>query len=171
MRYWLMKSEPQTFSIEDLRGAPNGQDCWDGVRNYQARNFMREMVLEDRVLFYHSACAVPAVVGTAYVARTAYPDHTAWDAQDAHYDPRSTPAAPRWWMVDLRFEASFPCPLPLAHLRTLPALSGMLLLRKGMRLSVMPVSAEEFRLVLEQGEALARAEGHPWPPAGLSQQQ
>ncbi|MER3424140.1 MAG: EVE domain-containing protein, partial [Nitrospiraceae bacterium] len=107
-RYWLMKSEPSTFSIQDLQKAPRQTTCWDGVRNYQARNYMRMMKAGDQVLFYHSNADPPAVVGVAEVVREAYPDHTAFDSKDKHYDPKSTPAKPIWDMVDVRLVRIFP---------------------------------------------------------------
>ena len=147
-QYWLMKSEPNEFSIADLKKRPAQIECWDGVRNYQARNFMRDdMLVGDRVLFYHSG-KNPAVVGTAHIVKSGYPDHTAWDPDEKHYDPKSTPDKPLWYMVDIQLEKEFPGPLPLADLRKIPALINMILLRKGNRLSVMPVSVEEFRIIL-----------------------
>ncbi|MDH5753408.1 MAG: EVE domain-containing protein [Deltaproteobacteria bacterium] len=152
MRYWLMKSEPGEFSIEDLRDAENGTACWDGVRNYQARNFMRDdMKSGDRVLFYHSNAAPPGVAGTAAVVREAYPDNSAWDAESPYFDRRSTPENPVWVMVDLRFESRFPRLVPLARLRSRPELKNMLLLRRGMRLSIQPLTEEEFHAVLALG--------------------
>ena len=154
MRYWLMKSEPNAFSIDDLENKPNGTDHWDGIRNYQARNLMRdEMRPGDRVLFYHSNAQPNAVVGTARIAREAYPDHTAWDPDSKYHDPRSTPENPVWLMVDVQFESKFPAPVTLAELRNVPELTGMMLLRKGMRLSIQPVTAEEFRTVVALGKA------------------
>src|SRR5215471_14772430 len=100
--YWLMKSEPESFSIQDLAVCPKQTTCWSGVRNYQARNFMRAMIRGDRVLFYHSSADPPTVVGTAVVVREAYPDHTAWDKRDDHYDPKASPENPIWQMVDIR---------------------------------------------------------------------
>lgn len=156
MRYWLMKTEPSAFSIDDLERV--GQEPWDGIRNYQARNYMRdEMRVGDRVLFYHSSTDTPAVVGTARVAREAYPDHTACDPDSRYFDPKSTPENPRWFMVDVAFESRFPVPLPLAELRGLPALAEMLLLRKGMRLSIQPVTRAQFEAVLAHARRLARA--------------
>jgi predicted RNA-binding protein with PUA-like domain len=148
---WLMKSEPGEFSIDDLKNAPNGTDHWDGVRNYQARNFMRdEMKKGDRVLFYHSG-KNPSVVGTATVAREGYPDHTARDPQSGHYDPKSTEENPRWYMVDVKFEKKLARPVPLAELRKAPGLEKMMLLKKGMRLSIQPVSKQEFDIVVSMG--------------------
>ena len=149
MKHWLLKSEPNDFSLQDLKDAPGQTECWDGVRNYQARNLMRdEMKLGDRALFYHSNLN-PSVVGTVTVVRESYPDHTSWDSDGKHFDPKSTPDNPRWFMVDVKFESEFPRPLPLAELRTLSGLEEMLLLRKGQRLSVQPVTPQEFQVILD----------------------
>jgi predicted RNA-binding protein with PUA-like domain len=148
-KYWLMKSEPTEYAIDDLASAPGGVDHWDGVRNYQARNMMRdEMQVGDGVLLYHSG-KQPAVVGTAEIARAGYPDHTAWDPESKHYDPRSTPEKPAWYMVDVRLLTQFERPLPLSRLRQVEGLSQMMLLRRGMRLSVQPVTPAEYRIVLK----------------------
>lgn len=148
MRHWLMKSEPTAFSIDDLMARPDGTDHWDGVRNYQARNFLRDEIRKgDRVLFYHSG-RMPAVVGTARVVRKGYPDPTAWDPQSEHFDPKSTPDNPIWYMVDIRFETKFDVPVPLTDLRRFRELAGMLLLKKGMRLSIQPVSQGEFDFIV-----------------------
>ncbi|SKA63146.1 EVE domain-containing protein [Desulfobaculum bizertense] len=148
-KYWLMKTEPGAFSIDDLAASPNQTTPWDGVRNYQARNFMRdEMRLGDRVLFYHSVKS-PGIVGEAEVVRESYPDFTAWDPEDSHFDPRSTPEKPLWFMVDIRLVQIFSAPLPLKYLRTVSGLEGMELLRKGSRLSVQPVREEEYTRILE----------------------
>lgn len=153
-RYWLVKSEPDAFSIQDLAKAPGKTTCWDGVRNYQARNFMRDgMQLGDRVLFYHSSTEPPCVVGVATVVREAYPDHTAWDKKGPHFDPKASPDNPIWQMVDLKLEEIFPRSIPLEELRTVPALAGMELLRRGSRLSVQPVTKAEFSAI----EKLARS--------------
>jgi predicted RNA-binding protein with PUA-like domain len=149
-QYWLMKSEPESFSIQDLAKRPKQITCWDGVRNYQARNFMRdEMQVGDLVLFYHSNADPPAVVGTAVVVSQAYADHTAWDPKDHHYDPKASPDNPIWQMVDIRLEEIFPQPLSLDVLRGVPALKDMELLRKGSRLSVQPVRKREFDAILK----------------------
>ena len=147
-RYWLMKSEPSTFSIQDLQKAPKRMTCWDGVRNYQARNFMRAMKIGDQVLFYHSNADPPAIVGIAEIVREAYPDHTAWDPRDSHYDPKSTRADPIWDMVDVRVVRVFAEPLTLERLRRHSELNGMELLRKGSRLSVQPVRPREWRAIV-----------------------
>ena len=151
-QYWLMKSDPAEFSINDLKKRPSKTECWDGVRNYQARNFMRDdMQVGDPVLFYHSG-KNPAVVATARVVTNGYPDPTARDPGSSHFDPRSTPDKPVWYMVDIQLEKEFPRPLPLADLRNIPELRDMILLRKGNRLSVMPVTAEEFHIILKMAE-------------------
>lgn len=146
--YWLMKSEPTTFSIDDLKRSPNQTTCWDGVRNYQARNFMRSMSLGDQILFYHSNADPPAVVGIAKVVTTAYPDPTQFDKQDKHYDPESKPSEPRWDMVDISYVRKFARPLTLDELRKEGKLKGMVLLKKGSRLSVQPVTRLEWRHIM-----------------------
>src|SRR6476469_8385406 len=139
-KFWLVKTEPESFSIQHLAKQPRQTTCWSGVRNYQARNFMRdEMKLGDRVLIYHSSTDEPAVVGTATVVRESYPDHTDWDKREHHFDAASTSENPGWFMVDIRLEHIFQAPLPLAKLRGIAALKNMELLRKGSRLSVQPV--------------------------------
>jgi predicted RNA-binding protein with PUA-like domain len=148
VNYWLMKSEPGEFSIADLKNKPGRTEHWDGVRNYQARNFMRDkMQINDRVLFYHSGVKA-SVVGTARIVNAGYPDFTAWDPKSKHFDPKSTPENPIWYMVDICFESQFAEPVPLAKLRTVPGLENMLLLRKGMRLSIQPVTAEAFDIIV-----------------------
>lgn len=146
--YWLMKSEPSTFSIDDLAQSRDQRTCWDGVRNYQARNYMRTMSLGDQILFYHSNADPPAVVGIAEVVRTAYPDSTQFDKKDKHYDPTSKPSDPRWDMVDIKYIRAFPKPLTLEDMRKDPQLKGMVLLKKGSRLSVQPVTSAEWQHIL-----------------------
>jgi len=147
-RYWLVKSEPDSFSFDDLLASPGRNTCWDGVRNFQARNFMRdEMKLGDLVLFYHSSTDPAAIVGLAEVVRESYPDHTAFDAKDSHFDPKSRRDAPTWMMVDLRARSALPKPLTLAELRGVKGLEQMVLLQKGSRLSVQPVAEKEFTIV------------------------
>ncbi len=148
-RYWLMKSEPNAFSIDDLAGFRSQTTCWDGVRNYQARNFMRAMAIGDQVLFYHSNADPPAIVGIAEVVRTAYPDDTQFDKKSRHYDPASTIAAPRWDMVDIKHRETFQAGLSLDRLRRESQLKGMVLLRKGSRLSVQPVTESEWAVILK----------------------
>jgi len=150
-RYWLMKSEPGEYSLDDLKNEPDQTEHWDGVRNYQARNFMRDdMQVGDGVLFYHSG-KKPEVVGIARVVRTSYPDHTAWDPDNSHFDPKSSPEKPIWFMVDVKFESEFGTSIPLKSLRDVPALKDMTLLRRGNRLSVMPVTKKEFDTILKIG--------------------
>lgn len=147
--FWLMKSEPSCFSIDDLRLAPNQSTHWDGVRNYQARNFMRDqMSVGDLVFFYHSNCSPPGIVGIAEVISKAYPDYTALDPESEHPDPKSTPDNPRWYMVDIRFKEKFDRILSLEELKKYPELEQMVLLRKGNRLSVLPVSEKEWSFIL-----------------------
>ena len=146
--FWLMKSEPSTFSIDDLRRSPNQTTSWDGVRNYQARNFMRAMAVGDHVLFYHSNAEPPAVVGIAKVVKAAYPDSTQFDKRDKHYDPDSDPSQPRWDMVDIKYVRKFARPVTLDELRKETKLKGMVLLKKGSRLSVQPVTQLEWRHII-----------------------
>jgi predicted RNA-binding protein with PUA-like domain len=153
-KYWLMKSEPGCYSIDDLAAEDEQITPWDGVRNYQARNFMKnDMELGDKVLFYHSV-KNPSVVGLAEVVRESYPDYTAWNPDDPHFDPKSPEDNPRWFMVDVKFVEKFSNPLPLKFLRTVKGLEGMELLRKGSRLSVMPVSEAEFEIICKIGREL-----------------
>jgi predicted RNA-binding protein with PUA-like domain len=145
-----MKSEPDVYSIDDL--ARDGETCWNSVRNYQARNFMRDdMKVGDRVLFYHSNASPPGIAGIGEIARAGYPDHTALDPDDPYYDAKATPDEPRWYMVDVRFVEKFDDLLPLELLKRTSALDGMLVTGRS-RLSVQPVSAKHYRAVL----ALAR---------------
>ena len=147
-----MKSEPNTYSIEDLRR--DGQTSWEGVRNYQARNFMRDdMKVGDKVLFYHSSAKPAGVAGLARVVREAYPDAYAWQEGHPYFDPKTDPANPRWFMVDVEFVEAFAEVVALAELKAEPALAEMLVIRKGQRLSVMPVSAQEFEAVAAMGRA------------------
>lgn len=150
MQYWLMKSEPSVFGIEDLAAQPKATDHWDGVRNYQARNFMRDdMRKGDKVLFYHSNCKPPGIVGICRIAREAYPDHTAFDPESDYYDPKSDPDNPRWFMVDIQLERRLERIISLDELkRHADALDGMPLLRKGNRLSIMPVAPEHWAYIL-----------------------
>lgn len=149
--HWLLKTEPGCYSIDDLAGEPDQTTCWSGVRNYQARNYIRDGMAEgDLALFYHSVTD-PSAVGVASIVRAAYPDPTGWDPQDGHFDPKSTPERPLWYAVDVRFLRRFPRPVPLGVMRGVPALAGMELLRKGSRLSVMPVTQAEFEAVCRLG--------------------
>ena len=154
-RYWLMKVEPGVYSIDDLRR--DGSDHWEGVRNYQARNFMRDdMKNGDMVLFYHSNAKPSGVAGVARVCRESYPDHFAFDPKSRYFDPKSTPENPRWFMVDVEFVERFDGVLPLAAMKDDPLLAGMPVLQKGQRLSVMPVEKEHFRRVLHLAGARTR---------------
>ena len=145
-RYWLMKSEPDVYSIDDL--ARDGTTSWSGVRNYQARNFMRDdMKVGDLVLFYHSNAEPPGVAGIAKVVRTAHPDLTALDPRSPYHDPKATPENPIWQMVDVGFVAAFKRIVSLDELRADPALAGMLVIKRGMRLSVQPVDPAHFKRV------------------------
>ncbi len=147
MRYWLMKSEPGECSIDDVANAPAQTVPWVGVRNYQARNYMRdEMRPEDGVLFYHSSCPEPGVAGIAEVVGSAYPDATQFDPQSPYFDPKSTREAPRWIHVDVKLIEKTRL-LALAEMRSAPELAGMQVLRRGNRLSITPVSADEWRAV------------------------
>jgi predicted RNA-binding protein with PUA-like domain len=152
-----MKSEPDVFGIADLKR--KRREHWDGVRNYQARNFMQAMKVGDDVLFYHSSAEPPGVAGLARVARAAYPDHTAWDPKSPYHDAASTPDKPRWFMVDVAFVEIFPRFLPLDELREVAALSGMPLFQRGSRLSVQPVAAAEYKLICKLGRRRAGAAG------------
>ena len=152
MRYWLMKTEPSVFSFEDLRERPRSSDHWEGVRNYQARNYMKhEMRKGDNVLFYHSNCEVPGVVGIAVISSEAYPDSFSWDRTSRYYDPKSTPENPRWFMVDVTWGKAFRHIVTLKDLKSEPKLKGMRVLQKGQRLSIMPVTKEEFDIVSAMG--------------------
>lgn len=153
MRHWLVKTEPQSFSFADLLATPGQTTPWEGVRNYQARNFMRdEMRPGDPVLVYHSSTATPGVAGVAEVASASYPDPTQFDPESPYFDPKATREAPRWYLVEIRATHPLPRFLPLAELRADPALQTMQLLKRGNRLSVMPLSEAEFAQVLELSE-------------------
>jgi len=151
--YWLLKTEPDCFSIQDLAAAPKQTTFWDGVRNYQARNMLRDDIKEgDRVLFYHSNAAPPGVAGTAVVVRSGYPDFTAFDPNSDHYDPKSRASEPTWYMVDIKFESAFDELVSLDDLRAVKSLAEMEVLRRGSRLSVQPVRKSEFETVLKLGQ-------------------
>jgi predicted RNA-binding protein with PUA-like domain len=155
-RNWLMKSEPGVFSIHDLRR--DGRTGWEGVRNYQARNFLRDDARPgDRVLFYHSNADPPGVAGLARIARAGYPDPTALDPESEYHDPKASEADPRWYTVDIEFEEAFPGLVSLDDLRATPGLEKMLVINKS-RLSVQPVTDEEFDIVVRLGRAATPAE-------------
>lgn len=148
MKYWLFKSEPDAFSIDDLKAMKGKRDHWDGIRNYQARNLMRdEMKKGDLGFFYHSSCKVPGIVGIVEVVKEAYPDHTAWDPESGYYDPKSSPDNPRWLMVDVKYRQKTDQVLSLQQLRSVRGLEDMVLLQKGSRLSIQPVSSREWRTI------------------------
>ncbi len=150
MRYWLMKSEPDDVSIDDLAARPDQKVPWYGVRNYQARNFMRDaMPVGDGVLFYHSGCAEPGVAGIARVASTAYPDATQFDPAHQYFDPKATPETPRWLHVDVAFVRKTRL-LGLSELRRHPELENMRVLARGNRLSITPVEPDEWRFIVGQ---------------------
>ncbi|KVE39336.1 EVE domain-containing protein [Burkholderia sp. TSV86] len=150
MRYWLMKSEPDEASIDDLAAAPGQTLPWTGVRNYQARNFMRDaMQIGDGVLFYHSSCPEPGIAGLAEVCSTPYPDPTQFDPQSPYHDPKAMPDTPRWVLVDVRFVKKTPL-IALGTLREHDALAGMRVLAKGNRLSITPVTPDEWRFITKR---------------------
>lgn len=154
MAFWLVKTEPDSYSIDDL--ARDKQTFWDGVRNYQARNSMRDgMKLGDEVFFYHSGGETPAIVGMAKVVKEAYPDHSAFDPKSKYFDEKSKRESPTWMMVDLAFERKFDPPITLESLRAIKSLAKMVLLQKGSRLSVQPVTADEFKTIM----AIAKSGG------------
>jgi predicted RNA-binding protein with PUA-like domain len=150
-KFWLFKSEPSCFSFSDLEKRPEGTEPWDGVRNYQARNFLRDEIMAgDGVLFYHSSILRPAIVGTAVVVRNGYPDSTALDPESHSYDPRSTPDAPIWYRVDVRYDKPFAHQVSLEEIKRHPLLAGMELLRRS-RLSIQPVTSEEWDVIVRLG--------------------
>lgn len=148
-KYWLVKSEETCYSIDDL--ARDGKTMWDGVRNYQARNYMRDMKLGDRVLFYHSNSPLTGVVGVAEVCREAYADHTALDPQNDHFDPKASADNPLWMMVDIAFVEKFPRPISLQEIKESTELSGIVVAQRGSRLSVQPVGEEHFQTMRRLG--------------------
>ncbi len=149
-RYWLMKSEPGVYSIADLQR--DGTTCWDGVRNYQARNFMRDdMRVGDEVFFYHSNAQPMGIYGVAKVVREGYADHTALDSSDQHYDPKSDATNPTWMMVDIGYVGTFTEPITLASLKKTPGLEKMLVIQRGSRLSVQPVTPKERDIIMRLG--------------------
>lgn len=153
MNHWLFKSEPDAFSIDDLAARPDQTEHWDGVRNYQARNFLRDAVqVGDLVFIYHSSCKNVGIAGLAEVVRAGYPDHTQFDPESGYYDPRSDPDNPRWFMVDVQFRQKFAQVLPLKAIKAMPEITELGLVKKGNRLSVMPVSEAEFAILRQVAE-------------------
>lgn len=150
-RHWLFKTEPESFSIDDLERV--GREEWSGVRNYVARNLMREMKPGDLGFFYHSSTKPPGIAGVCEIVAAAHADSTQFDPQSEYYDPASTPDDPRWWCVDVGFVRRFPCLITLGELRAIPALAFMPLLRKGQRLSVQTVSPQDWKRILKLAEA------------------
>ncbi len=151
MAYWLMKNEPEEFGIDDLRERPNKTEPWDGVRNYQARNMLRDqMKVGDRAFFYHSNCATPGVVGIMNICSKSYPDPTAFDPQDPHYDPKSDPDNPRWFLVDVKYVRKLKRTIALSELREHAEnkLKELIILRRGNRLSITPVTKKEWDFIL-----------------------
>lgn len=149
MGHWLMKSEPSAFGIDDLAALGDGTEPWDGIRNYQARNMIRDqMRVGDQAFFYHSSCDQPGVVGIMEIASAAYPDPTALDRSSEYYDPKSSAAEPRWFVVDVRFVRKLRRTIALTELKRFPELSELALVRRGNRLSVMPVTADQWRFIL-----------------------
>jgi len=152
MRHWLLKTEPGVFSFDDLLQAPDQTTGWNGIRNYQARNFLRDEMKEgDRVLIYHSSADPPAVAGLAEVVKAGYPDPTQFDSKDDHYDSESTPGAPRWYQVDVKAVRKLARAVSLEEIRRTKALAKMPLVQRGQRLSVQPVGPEEYALIVRMG--------------------
>jgi len=150
-RFWLMKTEPDVFGLEHLKKSPRQTTTWDGVRNYQARNLLRDEIrVGDGVLFYHSRVDPPQVVATARVVRAGYPDPTQFDRRAKYRDPKSTPENPRWFAVDVQLERELPRPVTLPEMRAMPGLKDMVLLHRS-RLSVQPVAPGEWRIILKKG--------------------
>lgn len=152
MTYWLMKSEPSAFSIDDLSHRHNQTEHWDGVRNYQARNMLRDQMQSgDKAFFYHSSCAQPGIVGIIEIVKAGYPDFTAFDPKNKHFDSTSSAENPRWYMVDVRLIKKLSQAISLEELKKNPKLTDMQLLRKGNRLSIMPVTSKEWEIILQLG--------------------
>ncbi len=151
-RYWLLKSEPTTFSFDDLKTSSGKKTSWDGIRNYQARNIMRDdMKIGDLGFFYHSSCPQPGVVGVVEVVSKPYPDHTAWDKKSNYYDPKASPENPRWVMVDVKWKEDFKNFVPLEIIKATAKLGKMKVVQKGMRLSIQPVTKDEFDVICKLG--------------------
>ncbi len=150
MQYWLMKSEPDIYSIDNLAQQKGNTDHWDGIRNYQARNFMRDdMRKGDLAFFYHSSCPQPGIIGIIKIVREAYPDFTAFDSQHKYFDPKSDPEQPRWFMVDVKLVRKFKMTIPLQELKEHEKLQDMRLLQRGSRLSILPVTKQQWDYILK----------------------
>lgn len=160
MRYWLLKSEPDVFSFADLKKRPRKTEPWNGVRNYQARNFMREMQAGDLGLFYHSSCDEPGVAGIVRISRTAYPDPTQFDPKSEYFDAGAKKDDPRWSMVDVTWEVDFISPVTLETLRGEPSLAELIVLRRGNRLSITPVEPAHFARICELGGVALKPRSH-----------
>ena len=155
MNYWLFKSEPDAFSIDDLAALPGKRDHWDGIRNYQARNIMRDQMKKgDLGFFYHSSCKVPGVVGIVEIVKESYPDHTAHDPGAKYFDAKSSEQNPRWCMVDVKLKQKFRDVIPLKTLKATSGLDDMVLLQKGSRLSVQPVAAKHWKIIVDLASRL-----------------
>ncbi|WP_340678706.1 EVE domain-containing protein [Paraglaciecola sp.] len=150
MNYWLFKSEPDAFSIDDLAAKPQQTEHWDGIRNYQARNYLRDEVKQgDQVLFYHSSCKEVGIAGLVEVVKEAYPDHSQFNPESKYFDPKASPDKPRWVMVDVQFKQKFPKILSLTKIKSMPEIREIGLVKKGHRLSIMPVNENEFTILLK----------------------
>jgi predicted RNA-binding protein with PUA-like domain len=153
MQHWLFKTEPDAFSIDDLANMPGQTEHWDGIRNYQARNYLRDQIkLGDQVFIYHSSCKNVGIVGAAEVVKEGYVDHTQFDPETKYHDPKSDPANPRWYMVDIKFKQKFPTLLSLKEIKTMPDIQDIGLLKKGHRLSIMPVPENEWHKLMNRVE-------------------
>ena len=154
IKHWLFKSEPNNYSFTDLLGEQHQTAEWDGVRNYQARNLMRDqMHVGDKVLFYHSSTKIPAVIGTAIIVKEAYPDFTAWDSSAKYFDRKSDPDNPTWLMVDIQAEQKFETEVTLQEIKQNPSFQNMMLIKRGVRLSVQPVTKQEYEDIVKLGIA------------------
>lgn len=153
MHYWLLKSEPDCFSIDDLKKRHRQIEHWDGVRNYQVRNLLRdEIKVGDLGFFYHSSCTPPGIAGIVEVVKNGYPDFTAWDPRSDHFDPKSTPENPRWYMVDVKFVEKFPHLITLDEIKVHPKLHKMQVTKRGNRLSITSVTPDEWKTILKMAK-------------------
>lgn len=152
-KYWLFKTEPDCFGIDHLAKLPNKTGTWDGVRNYQSRNFLRDDVKQgDGVFFYHSSCPVTGIAGICEVSKSGYPDHTGWDPTNEHFDPKTSPTNPIWYMVDVRLRLKFDTIITLTELKANPRLADMMVVQRGSRLSIQPVKPDEWLAVLQMAK-------------------